>query len=71
LSNAKAELVHYNNYSQYSNNPKGSFNSFSSLIDFRADKMRISGASYDSIVAVMDLKDGMQGVNFLAKRYNN
>jgi hypothetical protein len=68
LNNAQAELVHYNNYSQYANNPKGSFNSFSSFIDFKADKMRVSGASYDSIAAVLDLKNGIQGVNIYGKR---
>src|SRR4030095_10754248 len=68
IHNGKAEFVHHNEYSRYANNPKGSFNSFSSLIDFRAERMQVSGARYDSIVAVLDLKDGMQGVNIFGRQ---
>jgi len=68
LKNAKAELVHQNNYSEYNNDPLGNFNSFTSLIDFKADKMKISGVDYDSIKAVLELKEENQFVDFKAKK---
>ena len=68
LQNAKAELVHQNNYNEYKNDPQGNFSSFTSLIDFKADKMKISGVDYDSIKAVFDLKQGNQFVEFKAKK---
>jgi len=68
LKNARAELTQQNDYAAYSNNPKGSFNSFTSSIIFRADKLQLSSSRFDSVGAKMNLSDGVQGINVYGKK---
>jgi hypothetical protein len=68
LNKASAELIHKNNYSDYSKLPAGSFVPFTSTIDFKAEKIRVSGSVYDSVAALIELANGIQDVNISGGR---
>lgn len=62
LKDTKAELVHNNTYSQYTNAPKGDFSSFSSTIDIDIGLLRNNQNVFDSVSANFVLSGSNQSV---------